>query len=252
MTEAATLTQEPQDVISVDLPEPFHPGWNKIPGVRVDDTRLSINPDVYFFRRDPGVAWTLCDWDAVRADLLGARETPETAIEQQVLDYVREHGRHTTDAAEVLRTAHEVYAYVFRGEQLLDPGLASVPPQMLRMLRECATLMALNRVTIDGQIPQVGPAWMIGAVAAVVYDLSDAAAEQLDELYHGTWFNEPRRIESVLAHAALGGRLVHGCQSSPNMSGGCVVPFGADIDAFRAELGAFRAEWLDRVRALRT
>jgi hypothetical protein len=44
------------------------------------------------------------------------------------------------------------------------------------------------------------------------------------EVYHSTWFNESRRIESVKAHAALGGRLVHGCQSVPNQSGGACVP----------------------------
>lgn len=91
---------------------------------------------------------------------------------------------------------------------------------------------------------------MIAATAAAVYGLDEPTAETLDELYHGTWFNESRRIESVLAHAALGGRLVHGCQPSPNQSGGCVVPYGTDIAGFRAELGTFRAEWLDRVRAM--
>ncbi|MEV8153393.1 hypothetical protein AB0R11_12375, partial [Streptomyces fradiae] len=38
------------------------------------------------------------------------------------------------------------------------------------------------------------------------------AAGPLSEA-HGGWFNEPRRIESIKAHAALGGRLLHGCQS---------------------------------------
>ncbi|GAA4235609.1 hypothetical protein GCM10022254_43210 [Actinomadura meridiana] len=55
----------------------------------------------------------------------------------------------------------------------------------------------------------------------------------------------------VKAHVALGGRLVHGCQSGQevNMAGGCVVPFGADIGRFRDELSAFRHEWIERVRA---
>jgi hypothetical protein len=247
----ATLTRDRHDaLISVDMPAAFHEGWNKIEGVTVTGTRLTINPDDYFFAREPGVTWVLCDWAGVRANLLGARETSETAIEQQVLDYVREYGRETTDAAEVLLTAWGVNAYLFRDELRSDPGLAWVPEQMPRMLRECSTLTALNRVRIDGTIPQVGPAWMIAAAAAVVYGLDETTAETLDELYHGTWFNEGRRIESVLAHAALGGRLVHGCQSSPNMSGGCVVPYGTDIAAFRTELGTFRAEWLHRVHAM--
>lgn len=247
----AALTRDSRDaLISVDLPVAFHPGWNKITGVTVEGTRLTIDPGTYFFSQDPGVTWVLCDWVTVQADLLKARETSQTAIEQCALDHVREHGRSTREPAEVLKNAWEVYAYLFRDDLLEDPGLARLPKQMPRMLRECATLMALNRVNVDGEIPQVGPAWMIAAVAAVVYDLDEATAETLDELYHGTWFNEGRRIESVLAHAALGGRLVHGCQSSPDMSGGCVVPYGTDIGKFRAELGAFKAEWLNRVRAM--
>jgi outer membrane murein-binding lipoprotein Lpp len=58
-----------------------------------------------------------------------------------------------------------------------------------------------------------------------------------------------RRIESIKAHAALGGRLVHGCQSVPNQSGGAVVPYGASIDRFRQDLDAFRAEWLAAIRS---
>lgn len=42
----------------------------------------------------------------------------------------------------------------------------------------------------------------------------------LDEVCYSVWFNESRRIESVKAHTALGGQLVHGCQSVPNQSGG--------------------------------
>lgn len=38
------------------------------------------------------------------------------------------------------------------------------------------------------------------------------------------------------------GRLVHRCQSGTevNMAGGCVAPYGADMDRFRRELGEFR------------
>jgi hypothetical protein len=51
--------------------------------------------------------------------------------------------------------------------------------------------------------------------------------------------------------AALGGRLVHGCQSGTeiNMAGGCVAPYGADIERFRSELGRFRETWIEAVRA---
>jgi hypothetical protein len=133
-----------------------------------------------------------------------------------VLEFVQERGRRTSDPAEVLKIAGEVYAHVFRDEHLSDPGLSDVTVGMLRMLRETGTLMALNRVEPNGSISNVGPAWFFPAVSRVVFDLDERQAAQLDDLYHGTFFNEPRRLESVKAHAALGGRLVHGCQSSPD------------------------------------
>ena len=70
-------------------------------------------------------------------------------------------------------------------------------------------------------------------------------------MYHSTWFHESRRIESVKAHTALGGRLVHGCQSVPNQSGGACVPYGASIDRFRHDLGQFQDQWLTAVYACR-
>ena len=120
---------------------------------------------------------------------------------------------------------------------------------MARSLREAATFMALNKVREDGTIANVGPCWFFPAATGVVFDLDDEKGGMLDEVYHGTWFNESRRIESVKAHAALGGRLVHGCQSVPNQSGGAVVPYGASIDRFRQDLEAFRGEWLAAVRS---
>jgi hypothetical protein len=117
MTTATSL-------ISVELPDPFHPGWNKLRGLTVDGTHLTIDPEEYFFRRAEGVSWMICDWAAVWRDLVGVTETAETTIEQRVLDYVREHGRRTTDPAKVLSTAYAVYAHLFRSKLLLDPGLA--------------------------------------------------------------------------------------------------------------------------------
>lgn len=89
------------------------------------------------------------------------------------------------------------------------------------------------------------------AATSVVFDLDDTTGAMLDEVYHSTWFNESRRIESIKAHAALGGRLVHGCQSVPNQSGGACVPYGASITRFREDLTAFRSEWLAAVYACR-
>ncbi|WP_344173179.1 hypothetical protein [Pilimelia columellifera] len=233
------------EIIRVELPVAFTPTWNRINGVSVDGASLTIGPEDFFFDyRSP--SWMICDWQRVHDELLPAKEGTDTALEQMALDYVRERGRSTTDAAEVLRAAHEVYAYLFRPEHLTDPELDYVTPRTLVQLRELATLMALNKVELNGDITNVSPVWMLGHAAQVVYDLTEAESQALDECYHSTWFNESRRRESVLAHAALGGRLVHGCQGSPNMSGGCVVPFGADIDAFRRNLAAMRTPWIEQ------
>lgn len=247
-----SIVAEPAEMIEAVLPEPFHDGWNRITGVKVEGRRITIDTAEYFFRyRNP--AWVVCDWAMVKAELLDAQETPDMAVEQMALDYVKANGRQTGDPAEVLTVAHSVYSYLFRAEHLEDPALArmGVDEHDLRVLVEMGVMMALNRVELSGAISNVGPAWMFGEAAKVVFGLDTSRAEKLDELYHGTWFNEPRRIEQVKAHVALGGRLVHGCQSGTeiNMAGGCVVPFGADIGRFRRELGTFRREWIDGVRA---
>jgi hypothetical protein len=77
--------------------------------------------------------------------------------------------------------------------------------------------------------------------------LTTAETQKLDELYHGTWFNEARRVESIKAHAALGGRLVHGCQSVPNQSGGVVAPYGCDIARFSRELAGLKHGWRTQI-----
>jgi hypothetical protein len=247
-----TILPETAPRIVADLPEPLHSGWNRIDGVTVQGRRITIDPAEYFFRYE-NPSWLVCDWNAVKSALLDAHETQDTTVEQLALQFIKEHGRSTRDPAEVLTTAYAVYSYMFREEHLKDPSLAAmgVTARDLRVLTEMGTMMALNRVELDGSISNVGPAWMFGEAAKVVYDLDTHEAEKLDELYHGTWFNEPRRVEQIKAHAALGGRLVHGCQSGveQHMAGGCVAPYGADINEFRRELGAFRDEWVERVRA---
>ncbi len=236
------------NVIDVDLEVPLSEGWNRLLGMEVSGRHVRVDVDRYFFRYE-SPSWLLCDWKGVRTNLLDAEETEETSLEQQALDYVREHGRSTDDPADVLRTAEHVYRYLFRDEHLDKHDLRSmgVTERHLRILRETATMMALNRVELDGHISNVSPAWFFPVCAQRVYDLDDAQAGMVDELYHGTFFDESRRAESVRAHAALGGRLVHGCSAVPCMAGGCVVPFGTDIARFRSELDWFKGEWMNRI-----
>jgi len=237
-------------VISAVLPEPYDPRWARLPGIAIDGRRITIDPAAYFFRFS-SASWLVCDWDTVRSELLDVQESSETALEQLALDFIRSHARSTGDAAEVLAVAWHVYSYLFRAELLPVLGLDQIGPAELRILREAATLMALNKVEADGTITSVGPCWFFPAATSVVFDLDDEHGRMLDEVYHSTWFNESRRIESVKAHAALGGRLVHGCQSVPNQSGGACVPYGASITRFRDDLGQFREQWLAAVYACR-
>jgi hypothetical protein len=233
-------------VIRATLPAPLDPRWSRLPGLEIDGSTVTIDPGHWFRFENP--TWLVCDWAGVRDELLPVAETGSQALEQTVLDYIRAHGRATADPAEVLGTAWNVYAYLFRDELLPVAGLEAIGPAELKMLREAATLMALNKVETNGHISNIAPTWFFGAAIPVVFDLDEQAGQLIDEVYHGTWFNESRRTESVKAHAALGGRLVHGCQSAANLSGGAVAPYGTDISAFRDELAEMRSEWISAIR----
>lgn len=236
--------------ISVELPVEFDERWNRMAGITVEGRQIIVNPDEYFLRFDSNT-WRLCDWDRVAAELLGVTETSEKALDQTVLEFIHRHSYSTTDAAKVLATAWQVNSYMFREEHLDGLGIDGFTADHLRMLREVGTFMALNKVEDDGTISNVGPCWMFPAATTVVFDLADKEAEMIDEVYHGTWFNETRRLEALKANAALGGRLVHGCQSVPSQSGGAIVPFGAPIEKFTGELKRFRGDWLERVYSMR-
>jgi hypothetical protein len=175
--------------IVVQLPERIDPRWSRLPGVRVDGRIVTVDPAEYFFRFDSNT-WRVVDWDLVHDRLLGVRETSEKALEQIALEFIQEHGRSTDDPAEVLSTAWHVYSYLFREELLPVAGLEQIGPQELRMLREAAVFMALNKVEQDGSISNVGPCWFLPAATGVVFDLDDEDGQALDEVYHGTWFNE--------------------------------------------------------------
>ncbi|MCX4664839.1 hypothetical protein [Streptomyces uncialis] len=236
--------------ITVELPEAFDPRWSRLPGLQVEGRRLTVDPAAYFFRFESNT-WLVADWELVESRLLGLDETTESTVEQLALDFIKDHGESTSDIARVLTTAYEVYSYLFREEHLAGLGLPQITTDHLRMLREAATLMALNKVELDGHISNVGPCWFFPAATSVVFELDDEMGGTLDEVYHGGWFNEHRRIESIKAHAALGGRLVQGCQSVPDQSGGVVAPYGASMAAFRGDLAAFKAGWIEQVHAHR-
>lgn len=241
-----TITDTRRTLIEATMPAPFADGWNRLEGVTVDGPRLTIDTAAYFWRYS-NPTWLLCPWEDVRRDLLNLVEAPDVALEQLVLDYVKANGHSTSDPAEVLATAWCVYDFLFDDRHLSDPDLADVDPAHLRILREMGCVMSLNRVELTGEISNAGPAWLFGDTAQVVFGLTTADTENLDELYHGTWFNETRRVESIKAHAALGGRLVHGCQSVPNQSGGVVAPYGVDVARFSRELAGLKNGWRQQI-----
>ncbi|MFJ7272904.1 hypothetical protein [Kitasatospora sp. NPDC098663] len=236
--------------ITVELPEAFDPRWNRLPGITVDGKTITVDPEKYFFRFETS-SWLVIDWQTVKDGLLNVDETEEAAVEQMALEFIKTHARSTSDAGQVLAIAHQVYAYLFRGEHLATLGLPRVTAEHLKMLREAATFMALNKVELDGHISNVGPCWFFPSATSVVFDLSEEDGQMLDEVYHGGWFNEHRRIEGIKAHTALGGRLVHGCQSVPDQSGGVVASYGTSMATFGTELAAFKKEWIDQVNSYR-
>jgi hypothetical protein len=239
-------TEAGGSAVTVELPDPFDSRWSRLSGIQVDGRRITIDPEQYFFRFESHT-WLVADWELVKSRLLPAQESTTSAVEQTALEFIKTHACPTDSPSLVLRTAYKVYSYLFREEHLSGLGIPRFTSAHLRMLREAATLMALNKVELDGHISNVGPCWFFPAATSVVFDLDDDAAAMLDEVYHGGWFNEHRRIESIKAHAALGGRLVHGCQAVPDQSGGVVAPYGASMPGFRQDLGAFKSEWLQRV-----
>jgi hypothetical protein len=44
------MTTAVQDGIRVTMPEQFHEGWNRLPGVTVAGSEITIDPAAYFFR----------------------------------------------------------------------------------------------------------------------------------------------------------------------------------------------------------
>ncbi|NRQ39383.1 hypothetical protein HII36_47305 [Nonomuraea sp. NN258] len=249
MAPTTTSSDRALAPFSVELGEEFTPAWNRIDGITVEGKRVTIDPRRYFFRLE-NPTWRVIAWEKVRDELLIANEGTEVAVEQLALDFIRAHAEQTSEPARVLEIGYQVAAHLFREEYLDEPGL-NVTPTMLKALREATAIMALNKVELDGHISNVGPCWFFPIATEVVYGLPHHEAEALDELYHGAWFNEYRRRESILAHAALGGRLVHGCQAQADMKGGCVVAYGTDLDGFRADLEAFDALWTSRVLGMR-
>ncbi|RKS07198.1 hypothetical protein DFP74_2855 [Nocardiopsis sp. Huas11] len=241
-----TVTLAPFTVNLVD--HRFDPRWNRIPGLEVKGASLSIEPDDYFFRLE-STGWRVIDWDTVTTEMLPVEESSDLALEQKALTFISDHVRTTHDPAEVLAIAWNVYSYLFREEHLPTLDVPGITAEHLRILAEVSTLTALNKVDQDGRISIVGPAWFFGDTARVVYDLDEPTVQALDEVFHGGLFNENRRIESVKAHTALGGRLVHGCQSTPSQKGGVVAAYGTPMDRFRDELAQFRDAWITAVRS---
>lgn len=92
---------------------------------RDGDTVTTIDPAEYFFRFESNT-WLVADWELVKAQLLDVDETTESAVEQLALDFIKNHGESTSDAARVLVTAYEVYAFLFRDEHLAGLDLPRI------------------------------------------------------------------------------------------------------------------------------
>jgi len=239
----AIIAKSPS-VITFTPKRSFHSGWGRIAGIELIGPAIRITPEQYFERyEDP--SWNYVPWETVEANWSKLSETPERAIEQACLEFIREHAHQTSDPAVILENAEKVYSFVFN-ESILNEiqDLDHVTPNDLRVLRESSILCALNKVNLSGRITNIGPAWYFAQCARTVFGLSSADEKRVDELFHGGFFNGLRLREQTRAHVALGGKLVHGCQSSGNGSGGCVVSYGTDTAVMQSELLNLRPRFL--------
>lgn len=240
----SALTIQSPSIISFTPKRSFHAGWGKIAGIRLIDTTIQIAPDQYFERyEDP--SWNYVPWERVQAHWSELSETPDRAIEQACLEFIRDHAQQTSDASVILENAEQVYSFVFN-ESILNEiqDLDHVTAHDLRVLRESSILCALNKVDLSGRITNIGPAWYFAQCARAVFELSADDERRVDELFHGGFVNGLRLREQTRAHVALGGKLVHGCQSSGNGAGGCVVSYGTDTLVMQSELLNLRPRFL--------
>ena len=241
------MTVETIDLIRA--PIAIDPRWSRVDGLTATSSEVTIEPEQFFYSFNRP-SWTIVDWSDLREDWGNLRETPERSLEQVCLEYIKAHGKETRDPAEVLATAWEVYSFLFDAEAMdcnSDPELNAL---YLKALRETSILMALNAVSLNGELVNVSVAWFLPLCAQKIYDLTDDQAREVDELYHSGWFYEERRNDFLRAHIALGGRLIHGCSSSADMKGGVVAPYGVDVSAFMRELDAVTDACVAKIAAI--
>ena len=240
------MTTKSPSVISFTPKRSFHAGWGKIPGIELIGPEIQIAPEQYFERyEDP--SWNYVPWETVQAHWSELSETPDRAIEQACLEFIRKHAQQSSDAAIILGNAEKVYSFVYNESILKEiQDLDHVTANDLRVLRESSILCALNKVNLSGRITNIGPAWYFAQCARMVFGLSAADEQRVDELFHGGFFNGLRLREQTRAHVALGGKLVHGCQSSGNGAGGCVVSYGTDTSVMQSELLNLRPRFLQQ------
>lgn len=222
--------------------------WGRVPGITVEKNKVDIDINTYFFRYEQP-QWKYVPWDKVVGSWGILDETQDSSLEQNCLSFIKKESVTTSNPQVVLENAEKAYSFLFDPNRIDVSGLPYVTDDHLKILKEASTLMSLNRVDQDGRARNVGPAWFLPTCSQKVFELSDKESELIDELYHGTFFTENRRVDSVKAHTALGGRLVHGCQGSANLSGGCIVEYGTSVEKFHADLKSFRDTWVQAISA---
>lgn len=225
------------------------PRWEIIPGITVKDEAIEINPEEYFFRYE-NPQWKYVDWETVQNNWESLNESSDKSLEQKCLEFISKNAHSTNDPSVILENSEKVYSFLFDRERVNIGGKDNIPDNFLQILKEASTLMSLNRVELSGHASNVGPAWFFPIASQKVFNLSDEESMQLDELYHGGFYTESRRVDGIKAHVALGGRLVHGCQSAADMAGGCVLEYGANIQGFHNDLASFRDNWISMIKSL--
>ncbi len=100
------VEQESRPIAQLNSTRAFSPGWNKIPGIRVDGNNLAVGSS-YFLRREDKV-WNYVPWEVVRASWDEITEDADQALEQSALFFIKRHSVATDNLGDILENAERV------------------------------------------------------------------------------------------------------------------------------------------------
>lgn len=205
-------------------------------------------PTFFFWRYDDPI-WNYIEWDIVKANWDSLDGDSDTTTEQKCLEFVKRHATVTTDPSKILSVASKLYENLFNFTPRSLLAFPSINESHVDILREMSILMSLNKVSQDGLIQNVSPAWFFPIACKRVFDLSKQEAEDIDNLYHSSMLYFGSQNDWLKAHTALGGILLHACQSVPDLRGGVVCAYGTNRKALAMDFDAHADEWINEMNS---